>query len=98
MSHSCTDTQAVCRGCGRNLQGSPYFKGGQAYVPAANPRHEYDRTPAKRNYYGGWVCSRRCDHRSSLELEQSMPGHGWSQQRLGSAAAQSLAANWDNDT
>lgn len=94
MAFHCTDEQAVCRGCGRHMQGSPYFKGGQAYVPAANPRHEFDRTPAKRNYYGGWVCSFSCDRRSSLELERSMPGHGWEQTRLDQESERRLRANW----
>lgn len=94
--HHCTDTTPVCRGCGRQLQGSPYFKGGRAYVPADQPRHEFDRKPAKANYYGGWVCSRSCDIRASLELEQSMPGHGWTQTRVGQEAARRIASNWDN--
>ena len=71
--HSCTDTQAVCRGCGRHLGGSPYFKGGTAYV--MNDKGGY-RHAAKANYFGGWVCSRSCDYRASLALEKSMPGHG----------------------
>lgn len=29
--HHCTDTQAVCRGCGLKLRGSPSWKGGLAY-------------------------------------------------------------------
>ena len=65
--HHCTDTQAVCRGCGKLLDGSPYWKGGTAYVPATGRR-------AQKNHYGGWVCSESCDRRAHLEQEQSMPG------------------------
>ena len=90
MGFHCTHTQAVCRGCGRRLNGSPYFKGGRAYVPRQDGSNGQE---AKVNYYGGWVCSRGCDHRASLELEQSMPGHGWSQKQVGSEAARRIKAN-----
>lgn len=94
---NCTDEQAVCRGCGRHLQGSPYFKGGRAYVPAENPRHAHDSRPAKVNYYGGWVCSRACDYRASLELERSMPGHGSGQTRLDGPALERINSNWPDE-
>lgn len=81
------DETATCRGCGRALRGKPYWTGGLAYVPETGEQ-------AKANFYGGWVCSRSCDHRSSLELERSMPGHGDGQQRLGCFAQQSLDRNW----
>lgn len=70
--YSCTETQAVCRGCGKHLHGSPYFKGGHASV-WIDEKYSHE---AKVNYFGGWVCSRSCDYRASLELEESMPGHG----------------------
>lgn len=92
--HSCTDTQAVCRGCGLKLEGSPYFKGGRAYVKTPTGAYKH---AAKVNYYGGWVCSRSCDHKASLELEQDMPGHGYHQKRLGSEAQRSLDNNWIKD-
>jgi hypothetical protein len=95
MSYSCSDTQAVCRGCGAKLSGSPYFKGGTAYVQTNFPGVSGAR--AKANYYGGWVCSRFCDIRSSLELEQSMPGHGLSQKSLGHEAMSRIDANWPNE-
>lgn len=66
--HSCTDTQAVCRGCGKLLRGNPYWKGGRAYHPDG-------KGSVKACYYGGWVCSRSCDYKACLELEESMPGH-----------------------
>jgi hypothetical protein len=78
---------AICRGCGRQLDGSPYHTGKPAYVPETGER-------AKANHYGGWVCSRQCDFNSSLRLEQSMPGHGDGQRSLGCYAQQSLNNNW----
>ena len=83
---SCTDTTPVCRGCGTELEGSPYFKGGSA-------RHPRTRKPAKANYFGGWVCSRSCDYRASLEQEESMPGH-YGQTVLRGEALRSVNANW----
>lgn len=85
--YSCTDSQAVCRGCGKHLDGSPYFKGGRAYDPVT-------RKQARFNYYGGHVCSRECDFRASLELEQDMPGHGWTQKRPGREAMARIESNW----
>lgn len=82
---------AECRGCHRKLIGRNYCYGGRAYVPDANGRPGKE---AKKNYYGGYVCSRSCDFRSSLELEQSMPGHGLHQKQLGQSAQRSLEANW----
>lgn len=79
---------AKCRGCGRVLIGKPYYMGGPAFIPG--PKHEQ----AKVNHYGGYVCSEACDRRASLELEQSMPGHHWSQSRLSVFAADSLRQNW----
>lgn len=82
---------AVCRGCGRELRGKPYHLGGLAYLPL-----EMGGGQAKRNFYGGWVCSRQCDFNSSLRLEQTMPGHGYDQTRLGSFAQQHFDSNWSN--
>ena len=85
--HKCTDTQAVCRGCGKLLDGSPYFKGGRAYDPKT-------REAAKVCHYGGWVCSRECDYRATLTLEQSMPGHR-GQARLSGDVLRKLNARWE---
>jgi hypothetical protein len=82
-------TTATCRGCGCQLQGEPYSRGKDAYLPNGER--------AKVNHYGGFVCSRQCDFSSSLRLEQSMPGHGHEQASLSSYAAQSLRDNWDGD-
>lgn len=80
---------ATCRGCGRQLKGEPYYTGKLAYIPETGEI-------AKINYYGGFVCSYRCDFNSSLELEQSMPGHGASQKRLGCFSSKHLKRNWPN--
>lgn len=78
---------AECRGCGQPLRGRPYCYGGNAYHPRTGEQ-------AKVNHYGGFVCSRECDYRASLRLEQTMPGHGHGQARLGCFSAASLARNW----
>lgn len=87
---TCTDDTPVCRGCGRTLKGSPYFKGGRAFIPETG-------AAARVNHFGGWVCSRTCDHRASLQQEQSMPGHGNEQKRLSCYAAEALRRNWPED-
>lgn len=69
------------------LRGFAYMYGGRAYHPRTGEE-------CKRNHYGGFVCSRGCDFRASLELEQSMPGHGYGQRQLGCYAAESLRRNW----
>lgn len=92
--HSCTETQAVCRGCGQHLNGSPYWKGGSAYVPRQDGSNGQR---AKANYFGGWVCSRSCDYRASLELERSMPGHGDSQRQPSREAMRRIESNWPED-
>lgn len=90
----CTDDTPVCRGCGRHLEGSPYFKGGRAFVPAPEGAPSWKREPAKKNHFGGWVCSYDCDRRASLEQERSMPGHDWEQRTLSCYAADALRRNW----
>lgn len=84
---------ASCRGCGRVLIGRNYCFGGRAYVPRADGCHGIE---AKVNYYGGFVCSRSCDYRSSLELEESMPGHaGQRSLSPNSPAMRHIELNWD---
>lgn len=80
------DTKAVCRGCGKVLNGKAYHLGGSAYGPVTNER-------APTNFYGGFVCSRDCDFRASLEQEDSMPGAGRAT-FLSSSARDSLNLNW----
>lgn len=82
-----TTETAVCRGCGRALNGKPFYQGGQAYHPETN-----DRCPS--NYYGGFVCSQSCDRHVSLDMESSMPGVGLAV-RLSSPAQSSLCHNWN---
>ena len=81
------DTIPRCRGCGKKLNGSPYWAGGSAYDPVTGKQ-------AKACYYGGWVCCYNCDFKACLELEQSMPGHGISQKSLGCFAENRLKKNW----
>lgn len=83
-----SDEVATCRNCGKVLVGKPYFMGGSAYLPG--PRME--RAPV--NFYGGYVCSYDCDLRASLSLERTMPGHGMTQQSIGTLARESLRRNW----
>ena len=79
--------KARCRGCRRELRGKPYYMGGVAYHPETG-----ERCPI--NFYGGYVCSKGCDHNASLDLESSMPGHTYSQETIGSYAQESLEQNW----
>ena len=65
----CPEEKATCRGCGRLLDGPPYYTGKSAY----HPDYGY-RCPA--NHYGGFVCSRQCDIHATLEMESSFPGAG----------------------
>ena len=83
-----TDKTAECRGCWRELDGEPYYKGGQAYHPITKKR-------CPVNHYGGFVCSENCDFRASLRLEESMPGCT-GQTRLSPYAQQSLKDNWSS--
>jgi hypothetical protein len=79
--------QAKCRGCGKSLRGDDYMYGGRAFDPDNNEQ-------CKINYYGGFVCSRSCDYRASLELERSMPGHSYSDTGLGCFSSIHLDRNW----
>lgn len=54
-----------CRCCGLVLR--------KTTSGADNPDTGED---AKQNYYGGWVCSKRCDSRECIEMASSMPGAG----------------------
>ena len=60
---------AKCRGCGDMLYGTPYYMGGDAYTKQGKR--------AAINHYGGYVCSRFCDEKSSADLENSMPGSSY---------------------
>lgn len=82
------EEQAKCRHCRKPLLGKPYYMGGPAFIPETNEQ-------AKVNYYGGFVCSQRCDYNASLSLEQSMPGHGSEQKTLGTFAATHHKNNWN---
>lgn len=79
--------KAVCRGCGKLLNGKPYYMGESAYDPITKER-------CKVNFYGGFVCSSVCDKEASLELERTMPGHTASQSSLSSSAHNHWVNNW----
>lgn len=84
---------AVCRGCGTKLvdwsgkPARPYYTGNTI---AYHPDTKY---AAKTCYYGGFVCSRGCDWRSCLELEESMPGHA-GQRSVSSDVQRKIEAKW----
>lgn len=80
------DTKAVCRGCGTELRGKPYYMGGDAYHPTTGAR-------AKKSCFGGYLCSEVCDRRSYLEQEQSMPGHR-GQRDLDPNISRKIAEKW----
>lgn len=80
----------ICRGCGKLLNGDG-SQGNSVYDPDT-------KKDAKWNYYGGWVCSKVCDHNSSLELERSMPGHmGQRSLSIGSQSYKSVKRNWEHE-
>lgn len=54
---------AVCRGCGRVLDGKPYHCGGSAYVPGTKTRSNPSGVKALCHFYGGFVCSAGCNRR-----------------------------------
>jgi hypothetical protein len=86
-----TEETAVCRGCGKQLVGPPYYMGKRAGQSVYDPVTKED---AKVNFYGGYVCSEACDYRASLELEQSMPGHGYSQKSISGTTLAHHKQNW----
>lgn len=92
---SATEDRATCRHCSRVLIGRNYCYGGAAYIPDANGRPGR-RAPA--NYYGGYVCSRDCDYRAALTLEQSMPGHGHGQKSISGDPLRRVNSNWPEQT
>lgn len=83
--------KATCRHCRKILIGKAYHLGGDAYIPNANGGLGR-RAPV--NYYGGFVCSEGCDYGAALALEQSMPGHGWSQKSISGAPLERVRSNW----
>ncbi|MDA8251095.1 MAG: hypothetical protein M0Z28_18255 [Rhodospirillales bacterium] len=96
-SHSDTTAareRAICRGCGKPLDGDAYMYGGRAYVPhGPQDDHRRPRREAKACHYGGFVCSEACDRRAHLDLEQTMPGHG-GQTRLSAHHSEMISRKW----
>jgi hypothetical protein len=76
-----TEKKAYCRGCGKELKWRPH-NGGAVYLPGTN---EY----APQNFYGGYVCSKRCDIKACLQVSASMPGVN-----LNSFEEKSVRDNW----
>lgn len=55
-------TAATCRGCRRELRGSPFHAGGTAYHPETGK-------PVLAQHFGGWVCSAECDRKVFREMK-----------------------------
>ncbi len=72
-----------CRGCGIKLC--------QSSNGACHPK---TKRSVPTCFYGGFVCSEQCDWKACLELERTMPGHGWQQKEPGMIAMQHIKANW----
>jgi ribosomal protein L37AE/L43A len=81
------DETPYCRHCNRTLRGHAYWTGKPAYHPEPNGT-------VRRNHYGGWVCSRSCDWKAALDLEQSMPGHGYHQKTPGCYTYAQMDEKW----
>ena len=81
-----SDEIATCRGCGAVLKGEPYYKGKPAFLSNGDQ--------AQVCHYGGFVCSYNCDYKATLELEQSMPGHGIGQRSLDPNFTKRLLSKW----
>lgn len=59
-----------------------------------------DSWTTKNCHYGGKVCSRQCDVRACVTLEQSMPGAvGYRMTEFGLSpyAKESICRNWDSE-
>jgi len=80
------DDEVRCRYCERLLKKT---SGGVVLHPDTG-----DRLPM--NFYGGPVCSKRCDIAACIALESSMPGAGIAR-RPGSFAQEQIDRNWPDD-
>lgn len=76
-----------CRSCGLLLKENHRKEG---VHPATNE-------VLKCNYYGGYICSKKCDFEASLDIEQSMPGHNSAQYNLGCYSNSHFERNWRED-
>jgi len=68
MKDNAEERGAECRGCGMALEGTPYYKGG-------NARHPKTGNVCAVNFYGGYVCSDGCDQVSTRRQERSIDEH-----------------------
>lgn len=80
-----SDDKAECRGCHQELRGAPYYTGKPAYHPVTGRR-------ALAHYFGGWVCSARCERRVFLEMKAANVW-GSTERRLMSEAEDRHARN-----
>lgn len=83
---------AKCRGCGRTLEGSPYYTGKPAWIMNSK---KYGLIRAPACHYGGHVCSERCDREACHKLEGSMPGAGGRSRNLSGNLDRDITAKWD---
>lgn len=67
--------KATCRGCGMELNGTPYFMGGQAYHPETGET-------CSISFWGGYVCSEDCDRSSDQRQKQSIDEHVLDSRRI----------------
>ena len=63
------EEQAECRGCGLKLIGKPY------QFATKSAKHPVTKEECKVNFYGGYVCSDRCDRRVTDEMKRSIDEH-----------------------
>lgn len=83
-----------CRYCKRTLIGKPYCFGGvYAYFREYGSNKRYE---AKTNWYGGFVCSKRCDEKACLAMQSSFPGVGKATM-IDGAARRHIESNWVDD-
>ena len=85
-----SDEKAKCRGCGKVLEGHPFYTGKPAYVRSR--KHGLVAVP--KCHYGGHVCSERCDRTACGDLEGSMPGCRPGGRLMGNLSDE-IARKWD---
>jgi len=68
MNNMTDEETAVCRGCGMKLNGKPYYMGGIA-------RHPKTGEQCNASFWGGYVCSDRCDDIADERQKESIDAH-----------------------
>jgi hypothetical protein len=79
-----SDDKATCRGCHRELRGSPYYTGKPAFIRP--------HVRALAHYFGGWVCSASCEVRVFKDMRDAGVW-GSTEARLMASAHDRHAAN-----